>query len=314
MEGIGKDAAGNIPIARATEVDLANLGHTASILVEFPDTPDPRHWNGIDDSGDPASYGDYLADVTTLSAVMLSKRRSLELLRIRPNDAVLDVGCGRGADLSKLIEATPDGRAIGLDNSLTLLTLASQTAPGAPLTQGSAYRLPFHHDSFDVVRAERVLMHLDEPGRAVTEMVRVLRPAGRILLADPDSDLIALVGADEGLVADVLQYRRTLVRSPNAGRLHSLWLRNAGIYDLELDYSARAVTGVAETERNTQIIKAVAIGEAEGVFPSGTQQRWYDQLRAAEERGEFLAIVVYMRTVGTRLDGGHHVPAGERTS
>lgn len=73
----------------------------------------------------------------------------------------------------------PQGRIVATDISDEILQKAAKYAEDAGVGQmvqtqkASVYELPFEDGSFDVVHASQVLMHLDEPGRAVMEMVRV---------------------------------------------------------------------------------------------------------------------------------------------
>ncbi|KAA9156350.1 class I SAM-dependent methyltransferase [Amycolatopsis acidicola] len=117
---------------------------------------------------------------------------------LRGDEDLLDLGCGRGAVLLAAAELLTEGRAVGID-----LWRPDQTgnAPEATrrnaelegvaarvsLHSGDITRLPFEDASYDVVVSSFVLHHI--PGaagraRAIDEAVRVLRPGGRILLAD----------------------------------------------------------------------------------------------------------------------------------
>ena len=66
------------------------------------------------------------------------------------------------------------------------------------LRVASAYQLPFPDQSFDVVRAERVFQHLAEPDAALTEMLRVTRIGGQVMLVDPDHGQASVAVDDPG--------------------------------------------------------------------------------------------------------------------
>jgi SAM-dependent methyltransferase len=91
---------------------------------------------------------------------------------------VLDVGCGDG-ELGRQL-AGSSCRWIGLDLSPTLLARAP-----APVVRGHAAALPFPDRAFDGVAALWMLYHLAEPGRAVVEAFRVLRPGGLLAACAP---------------------------------------------------------------------------------------------------------------------------------
>ncbi len=105
----------------------------------------------------------------------------------RPVDAMLDLGTGTG----RLLElfAPLYQRAVGLDASPDMLAVARANLDRAGLAnaqvrRGDIYHLALPRDSFDLVTIHQVLHFLDEPARAVAEAARVLRPGGRLLIAD----------------------------------------------------------------------------------------------------------------------------------
>jgi len=128
----------------------------------------------------PALYRElyeYEADVyriTDEAEDALSHRRNL-LRRILPQDpgaAILDVGCGDGAISADLAERT-GARVVGTDLAEKRVRFAREHAPSGRFAQGSVYDLPFADGSFDTVVCTDLLEHLDDPQRAVRELVRV---------------------------------------------------------------------------------------------------------------------------------------------
>lgn len=90
---------------------------------------------------------------------------------------LLEVGCGTGLILERLV---PHCRsATGVDLSPGMLTLARER--GLDVQEGSATNLPFDDEQFDVVCSYKVLAHVPELEKALTEMLRVTRPGGFVL-------------------------------------------------------------------------------------------------------------------------------------
>jgi ubiquinone/menaquinone biosynthesis C-methylase UbiE len=117
--------------------------------------------------------------------------KQVELARIAPGEAVLDLGCGTGTlAIAAAAKAGPSGSVCGVDPSLELLARAEKKASRAGVDvrflTASGERLPFDDDSFDVVLSTLVFHHL--PGQAVhdtiAEIRRVLRPEGRWFCVD----------------------------------------------------------------------------------------------------------------------------------
>ena len=74
------------------------------------------------------------------------------------------------------------GSVSGLDLSESMLTVARETSPGVQFYQGSVIDLPFDDASFDVVTSSFMLMFVPDPEKALSEMLRVLRPGGRLAI------------------------------------------------------------------------------------------------------------------------------------
>ncbi|HEX3576811.1 MAG TPA: class I SAM-dependent methyltransferase [Rhodopila sp.] len=98
---------------------------------------------------------------------------------------VLDAGCGTGGFLSALHERHPELGRIGVEWAAMAAIRAGEKS-GAAIARGSVNRLPFADRSFDAAVSADVLCHAAvEPGPALAELKRVLRPAGRLILNLP---------------------------------------------------------------------------------------------------------------------------------
>lgn len=107
---------------------------------------------------------------------------------VQPGDDVLDVGCGTGYLTRRVANAVvPGGHVIGVDPSRPVLDYARRTAPpNCSFQLASGEALPQPDSSVDVVVSSLAIHHLPPANRpiAIREMLRVLRPGGRLLIAD----------------------------------------------------------------------------------------------------------------------------------
>jgi len=120
----------------------------------------------------------------------------LELLANRLGFAgarrVLDVGCGAGHWGQRIGTLLAEGaEMVGVDHEPEFLAAAAKRAEQRPhrfqYLQAPAEALPFDDDSFDLVTCQTVLMHVADAPVAVAEMVRVTRPGGVVLAAEPNN-------------------------------------------------------------------------------------------------------------------------------
>ncbi len=103
---------------------------------------------------------------------------------IREGYKVLDVACGTGVLAREAAgRAGPQGEVCGLDRNEGMLAVARRLAPAVAWRQGLAEALPYAAGRFDAVVSQFGLMFFDDRQRALAEMLRVLRPGGRLAVA-----------------------------------------------------------------------------------------------------------------------------------
>ena len=118
------------------------------------------------------------------------KRRLLAYAGIKNSEQVLDVGCGTGTLALRAARAARGVRVTGLDADATILARARKKAAGAGLDisfdEGRSTALPYPDACFDLVLSTLFFHHVDDDAKRQTasELVRVLRPGGRVVVGD----------------------------------------------------------------------------------------------------------------------------------
>lgn len=107
--------------------------------------------------------------------------------------SLLDVGCNVGELLTECWRARPNMRLAGVDLSPDAVTRARQAVPKGDIRVGSGCELPYAAESFDCVTCIEVLEHIPAQARGavLSEIRRVLRPAGRLILQVPHAGLFS---------------------------------------------------------------------------------------------------------------------------
>lgn len=206
--------------------------------------------------------------------------------------AALDLGCGEGAALEALTRAVGlAGRAVGVDPCGALLQRGSaRTALGERLhcVQACAEALPFPDQSFDLCWCDRVLSHVGEYRSALSEMVRVLRPGGRMLITVFDYSALRWCGVVGVRLEALLQAYIRSVRQPALSSVLVSELRSLG---LRIDVEVRdhyLLTGRREILRGTAALhwlrQALDRGSLAAADLLGAATEWRVQCADAHAR------------------------------
>ena len=131
------------------------------------------------------------------------KRFAVKAARVGAGESVLDVACGTGDLAERFAQSTPrPGRVVGLDFTREMLDVArarQERNAGrgwVPIeyVEGDAMNLPFADGSFDAVSIAFGIRNVQEPGRALGEFWRVLRPGGRLVVLEFDTPRVPVLG------------------------------------------------------------------------------------------------------------------------
>lgn len=119
------------------------------------------------------------------------RQRTIALAGIQPGESVLDVGCGTGSLAMNVRERTgASGSAFGIDPSASQIARARSKAlrlnPPIDFRVGGIEHLPFPDGMFDVVLSTLMMHHISDQlkHQGLGEIARVLKPAGRLVIAD----------------------------------------------------------------------------------------------------------------------------------
>ena len=140
---------------------------------------DPKQFSDFELSGWESNISGYDSAFGAVARQTVSSM--LDAARVTRGMRVLDVCCGPAMLAAGALARSAE--AVGLDFSTEAVELARRLVPKGRFERGDAQALPFPAGSFDAVLCGYGLMHLPEPGAALREMLRVLRPGGRSALS-----------------------------------------------------------------------------------------------------------------------------------
>ncbi len=252
----------------------------------------------------------WLAAVSSLPEVLAYKAHSYELLNLEPGMTLLDVGCGVGNDARALAPLlAPGGQVIAVDGDPQMIAAAQsyQTDPAQAALPtvpiqflcAPAERLPIADATADVVRVDRVLQHVQSPQQVLGEIRRVLRPAGRVVMVEPDWGMIAIYPAsadgsdddDNSTLRAVLRHATSSVAHPLIGRRLRALLCDAGYEDVSVEAVAYSSGRFEVADLGLELSATVAAISATDPAAGDAAHAWLAAARAADDAGRFFASV-----------------------
>jgi arsenite methyltransferase len=224
-----------------------------------------------------------------------ARRRRLvrEALGTQPGDRVLDVGCGPGFYCLEIAEEVgPDGLVVGIDSAAPMLELARRRCEAfdnVSFKHGDIMSIPVEDESFDRAICVQVLEYIEPATGALSEIMRTLRPGGRVVVWDIDWGTVAWHSTDPAGTEQILKAWDHHLAHPTLPRSLAPRLREAGFEEVEANghvfstistldpdtYGAAIIPLIASYVTTNQLIDENAVAA------------WVDDQRSLSDRGEF---------------------------
>jgi ubiquinone/menaquinone biosynthesis C-methylase UbiE len=256
----------------------------------------------VDRTADPGFFARFLDAGNALPAIRASKAILLDRVRLSEGAAVLDAGCGTGADALELARTVgPTGRVVGIDVSEMMITEARRRAAGADVPAefevGDAQSLRFDDDAFDACRTERLLMHVPDAIGAFSELIRVTRPGGRVVVFDFDWDTAVVDSAQRRTTRRIMRSFADGIRNGWIGRQLPRLFREHGLIDMTVTpHPVLFPYEFAELLWGGHLTRAQ---EAGTVTPAEVAQ-WWAGLKEAHDEHRFFASLTAFIVAGTK--------------
>ena len=158
---------------------------------------------------------------------------------------LLDCGCRPGTITLGFAKVIAPGRVIGIDVGSSQISIARENAleqgiSNAEFLEGNIYDLPFKDESFDAAFSHAVLEHLQEPIKALQELLRVLKPGGILGVRTPDWGGFLIAPSTPELDKAISYYKLLQQKNggnPYVGRQLRALLREAGFTGIKASAS-----------------------------------------------------------------------------
>jgi SAM-dependent methyltransferase len=235
--------------------------------------PDPGVWiSALDRLREDPSYAAY-------------KRRLSELIDPRPGGRYLEVGCGTGSDAMTFGERFGVD-VVGVDASSAMVAEAARRGLQEAVL-ADAHSLPFPSASFDGAWADRTVQHLADPDVAVGELVRVVRPGGTVLVADPDYATQVVNVPDQELATRVLAFKLRRRHASLAHQMSRLFTQ-AGLTSVAVEVAPIVVRDPEALDHALGLRDWAGLAADQGLLPRADVAAWESALDEAASNGWFL--------------------------
>lgn len=264
--------------------------------------PEPRDY--ID-----TKYLNMLADL-----LKQDKQRTYALMHLELGQTVLDVGCGPGTDTIPLAQIVgKNGQVVGVDHDAAMIAEAERRAEQARCSpwcrhlQADATSLPLQTSTCDACRSERLFQHVADPAAVLSEMARVTKPGGWIVVFDADWSTLSIDTPEVDLEQRLLRYRlEHLVQSGYVGRQIYGLFRRQQFTDISVELRPLYFTdySVGRYGSHLEVLETDAL--AAQVITEQELQRWRQSLERAQAEGAF-----YSHVLGVLVSGRTPAASGK---
>lgn len=254
---------------------------------------------------------DYLDEAARFFSLV--KRKSYDKMEVVQADSILDAGCGPGIDAIEMGSiVTHEGNVFGIDCNMEMLYQANERTTDLGMgsfikfLQCDVSHMPFESNYFDSCRAERVFMHLHNPQQALTEIHRVTKPGGKVVVVETDWGSLSIDCNKHETERILAKYRnekilnngysgRSLYRLFKQHKFSDIDIKIFPLYthDLSVFYSL----SVQETIENQAL--------ADKTISAQELEEWRSDLKQAAEDDSFFCCVNVLMVSGSKTNDNH---------
>jgi ubiquinone/menaquinone biosynthesis C-methylase UbiE len=220
------------------------------------------------------------------------KQKTFDLLQLFAGASVLEVGCGTGEDVITLTKRVGNtGRVVAVDHSQAMLNQAIVSAKDLNLPiefiRAEAQQLPFEDNTFDGARVDRTLQHVAEPARAIAEMIRVLRPKGRLVAMEPDWETFTVDSENRIVTRKLLNFWCDSFPAGWVGRGLPKYFHHAGLTEIQVSPETLVIAQFDLANQVFDLVQTANRAGKTGVVSQQEAQDWLKELQRLDQSQEF---------------------------
>ncbi len=242
----------------------------------------------LDLSDNPPFFIEFLDMVDRIPKMKEVRNLTYDAMRLTPGSHVLDVGCGHGTAAIEMARLVGEhGKVEGVDLSDSMVAEAKKRTldrSNVTFRTSDAYRLPYADNSFNATRMERVLLYVTDRERVISEMMRVTKRRGRVVVADVDFESTAIFSKNRLQTRKMTAAIADACVHPASGRELPYLLRSVGLEDVSVELQAISAPYEFCFHWSNGALRSAIAG---GRMTSQEVTSWLQDLASIEAAGHF---------------------------
>ena len=231
-----------------------------------------------------------------LAEIVRQRQRTLEVLSLKSGERVLDVGCGVGfLTHGMALKVGEAGQIIGIDKNPEMISHAQKRCESLRQTGfhvGDAAQLPAENETVDAVSCTQVLLYVNDVSKVLSEMMRVLKPGGRIVIVETDWRGVVLNSADNSLTQKIFSAWDEAVPSPNLPVHLKPLLQKQGFSNIQVEPIPILNTEYSPSNFSHSMLKWISKNAlTRGVINKEQRTNWLEDLEKKGRSGNFFFCV-----------------------
>ena len=227
----------------------------------------------------------------TSAGAVERRSRILRALDLRPGHHVLDVGAGPGHQVAEIApNVAPGGLVKGVDAAESAIAIARERWTGlnnVEFVSGDAYKLPFENSTFDAVMSSQVFEYLDDVAAALSEVFRLLKPKGRVLIHGTEWGALLWRSGDAERMARFMSIWDRHLADPHMPQTLAKKLRVAGFNGVKAEPVVHVETSYDPTSMSAVLMKFVVGYVVSQGISQDEADEWVDDLLSVDAAGEY---------------------------
>ncbi len=264
---------------------------------------DFRDFGNLDKSEDVAYLIDSMDRMFTLDTIRAIKQRAINLLKLKQGDKVIEVGCGLGHDSESIGEIVgSNGSVVAIDSSVCMLKEAKKRSlhPQVDYQLSNATNLDFSNNSFSAGYADRMLVSQSNVKKVFSELVRVVKPGGRICVTDIDLGSVVMYPYIDKITQKLIERLQEIVLNKFIGRELPYLFKSFNLKDIKVYPEAYIVRSFELVNTMIDFPRMIKDLKDIGRYTDEEASTLHNCLVSADKQGDFLYAITLFTVVGIK--------------